>query len=78
MLYNLCEIFCNKQQWFLIQGDSGGGLMCWEPDNRWTLVGVLSKGRYNCAANSPNVFTKIGSMRQWIEESMGWTSEDLG
>ncbi|CAE1329893.1 unnamed protein product [Acanthosepion pharaonis] len=59
-------------------GDSGGGLMCWEPDNRWTLVGVLSKGRYNCAANSPNVFTKIGSMRQWIEESMGWTSEDLG
>uniref|UniRef100_A0A0L8GPH0 Peptidase S1 domain-containing protein n=1 Tax=Octopus bimaculoides TaxID=37653 RepID=A0A0L8GPH0_OCTBM len=60
---------------YSLQGDSGGALMCWEPDNRWTIVGVLSKGRYNCAANSPNVFTKISSMRGWIERSLGWSSK---
>ena len=53
-------------------GDSGGPLTC-ESRGKVLLVGIDSYGyKYDCASyfQIPDVFTKVSSFSEWIEENM--------
>uniref|UniRef100_A0A672FWI1 Soluble scavenger receptor cysteine-rich domain-containing protein SSC5D n=1 Tax=Salarias fasciatus TaxID=181472 RepID=A0A672FWI1_SALFA len=51
-------------------GNSGGGLVCQEPQSgRWSLAGVVAGG-YGCAdPSSPALYTRVSRFRAWIDES---------
>ncbi|XP_066975872.1 uncharacterized protein [Macrobrachium rosenbergii] len=58
-------------------GDSGGPLMCQEPDGTWMLVGVTSNG-YGCARpHRPGVYTKVVKYLEWMNQVMELTKSDL-
>ncbi|XP_068241561.1 uncharacterized protein [Palaemon carinicauda] len=58
-------------------GDSGGPLMCQEPDGTWMLVGVTSNG-YGCARpHRPGVYTKVVKYLEWMNQVMELTRSDL-
>ncbi|KAK7069013.1 Enteropeptidase [Halocaridina rubra] len=58
-------------------GDSGGPLMCQEPDGAWQLVGVTSNG-YGCARpHRPGVYTKVVKYLDWMNQVMELTKNDL-
>ncbi|XP_069724403.1 chymotrypsinogen 2-like [Phaenicophaeus curvirostris] len=46
-------------------GDSGGPLVC-QKDGVWTLVGIVSWGSSTCDPNVPAVYTRVTSLRDWI------------
>jgi secreted trypsin-like serine protease len=54
------SIFCS--------GDSGGGLIT-DIDNEIYLIGLVSFGG-TCKQGLPDVFTKVSSYLDWIEEVM--------
>lgn len=57
-------------------GDSGGPLMCQEPDGGWQLVGVTSNG-YGCARpHRPGVYTKVVKYLDWMNQVMELTKNE--
>ncbi|XP_071523261.1 uncharacterized protein [Panulirus ornatus] len=58
-------------------GDSGGPLMCQEPDGGWQLIGVTSNG-YGCARqHRPGVYTKVVKYLDWMNQVMELTKSEL-
>ncbi|KAB7502002.1 Transmembrane protease serine 5, partial [Armadillidium nasatum] len=49
------------------QGDSGGPFLIQEPDSRWYVVGIVSRGIGCGELNHPGVYTKINNYLDWIE-----------
>ncbi|XP_014292010.1 fibrinolytic enzyme, isozyme C [Halyomorpha halys] len=47
-------------------GDSGGPLAIIEPDNIWTLIGIISLGVTPCEEGIPSVFTAVANYLPWI------------
>lgn len=65
---------------FLLQGDSGGSLVCQQEHGSWTLIGVTSWG-LGCARSwihnlqrkyekrgTPGVFTDLSKVLPWIQQ----------
>ncbi|CAK8697276.1 uncharacterized protein LOC143451751 [Clavelina lepadiformis] len=52
-------------------GDSGGPLMCWQPDRgQWQLAGVTSWGSSCTPHSAPGVYTDITYFSEWAERTM--------
>ncbi|KAL7646617.1 UNVERIFIED_CONTAM: hypothetical protein RMT77_001868 [Armadillidium vulgare] len=49
------------------QGDSGGPFLIQEPDSRWYVVGIVSRGIGCGQLNQPGVYTKVNNYLDWIE-----------
>ncbi|KAL8619259.1 hypothetical protein ACOMHN_056903 [Nucella lapillus] len=68
------------------QGDSGGPLMCLAANNRWMLVGVMSRGSSPCGSYIPNIranrFARVANVVDWIrqhtwQETLTWLKPHL-
>ena len=54
---------------FILQGDSGGPMICENRLHDWVLHGVVSWGSSECAKEGyPAVFTRVSYFMDWIEE----------
>jgi hypothetical protein len=52
-------------------GDSGGPLMVQTPGGEWLQVGIVSAGPIGCTDSTlPDIFTRVGAYRQWIDGCM--------
>jgi serine protease 56 len=51
------------------QGDSGGPLMVQLPNNRWTVVGIVSWGVRCGEEDHPGIYTRVSEYIQWIIEN---------
>ena len=51
----------------LLQGDSGGPLHCNLKDGRWYLAGIISFGSGCGKPGFPDVFVRMTSFREWIQ-----------
>lgn len=57
---------------FIVQGDSGGPLAY-----NGSLVGVVSYGTAICAIGQPDVYTRVSSFVDWIDENTSSTNSTL-
>ena len=61
---------CFTSQGASCHGDSGGGMYL-EKNGSKTLIGVCSYGLADCQNWAPEVYTKVGSVLGWIQETVG-------
>jgi len=53
------------------QGDSGGGLICYNRrEQRWLVAGIVSYGLGCARQNFPTVFARVNKFLPWIEETI--------
>jgi secreted trypsin-like serine protease len=54
-----------------LQGDSGGPMVTFEKDRKYTLLGVTSYGGDSCENNVPGVYVRLSYYLSWISEHTG-------
>ncbi|UJR08929.1 hypothetical protein I4U23_013181 [Adineta vaga] len=59
------------------QADSGGPLMVENADGRWEIVGITSFGKSCGKANSPGVYTRVGTYNSFIRSSISLSRSAL-
>jgi len=53
------------------QGDSGGGLICYNrQEQKWLIAGVVSYARGCARENSPGIYARVSKFLPWIEETI--------
>lgn len=53
------------------QGDSGGGLICYDRvEQKWLVAGVVSYGNGCARAGYPGVYARVSKFLPWIEETI--------
>ncbi|XP_074659214.1 serine protease 33-like isoform X2 [Tubulanus polymorphus] len=62
----VCAIGSNGKQQGICHGDSGGPLICRQPDGHWISAGIVSWGEKCGGIERPMVFTKVQSFTDWI------------
>ena len=55
---------------FFWQGDSGGPLLVHD-GTEYRVIGIASFANYECDPAKPPVYTKVATMRDWIDKTMG-------
>uniref|UniRef100_A0A670ZKI9 Peptidase S1 domain-containing protein n=1 Tax=Pseudonaja textilis TaxID=8673 RepID=A0A670ZKI9_PSETE len=65
-----------EKKMFLLQGDSGGSLVCQREHGPWTLIGVTSWG-IGCARRTPGVFTDLTKVLPWIQQHIDTGSNKI-
>lgn len=68
-VYGLCLLDCGFLQFFTLQGDGGGPLICPSSVNpsRYIQVGIVSWG-IGCGTDGvPGVYTDVSKYRNWID-----------
>ena len=53
-----------------LQGDSGGPLAVKQEDGSYFLAGITSFGSGTCEEGTPEVYTRVSEVRDWIKQTM--------
>ncbi|XP_075433186.1 chymotrypsinogen 2-like [Ascaphus truei] len=48
-------------------GDSGGPLVC-HKNGIWTLLGIVSRGHFNCSTSFPTLCTSVLKVQAWVNQ----------
>ncbi|CAF1310156.1 unnamed protein product [Didymodactylos carnosus] len=57
------------------QGDSGGGLMQKDADNRWVVTGIVSYGNGCAVKGWPGVYMRVSAYLSWIKNAITQLNE---
>lgn len=53
----------------ILQGDSGGPMVCVRPDGKWYLAGITSFGFEDCGQKGHvGIYTPVNNYEKWIRD----------